>query len=173
MLTLLVPCSQMWNEFCMMAAELLKLNFFLFQWLCLTLILPNNRQWNWPLLGLKQWSIYCDLFPKCTNSKHKYKSFNILCLNICIYKNCNYDISIFNSNLIFHLQKYSMGFFWVCVGGGGLYIFGMLVMLLGVACCFHEIPFKWGPKKCHSYFLCSSGRRGETDSSMAWFHHQE
>lgn len=70
MLTLLVPCSQMWNEFCVMASELLRLNCFSFQWLCLTLVLPNNGQWNWPLLGLKQWSLYCELFPKCTNSKH-------------------------------------------------------------------------------------------------------
>lgn len=51
---------------------------------------------------------------------YKYEWVNILSLNICIYKNFNYDISIINSNLIFHLQKYSMGFFLggVCVCGG-------------------------------------------------------
>ena len=46
---------------------------------------------------------------------YKYECVNILFLSICIYKNFNYGISIFNSNLIFHLQKYSMGFF---LGGG-------------------------------------------------------
>lgn len=46
---------------------------------------------------------------------YKYEWANIISLNICIYKNFNYDNSISNNSLIFHIKKYSTGVF---LGGG-------------------------------------------------------
>lgn len=172
MLTLLVPCSQIWNEFHMVASEILKLRCFIVSVAMLDISSAQQRTMKLTIAWTKAVVTLLWIISKMYKLQtcYKYEWVNIMSLNICIYKHLSYNTSTFNSNVIFHLQKYSTGFF---LWGWGLYIFGMLVMLLGVVCCFLEIPFKWGLKKCHSYFLCSSGRRGETDMSMAWFHHQE